>query len=164
MRLYAPVPRLTRTATQDILLPLATPIRATDGHTDLTSLLLQKGTQVIIGVRAVNVAESIWGPDAGEWKPERWLEPLPASVVEAKVPGVYANLLTFLGGNRACIGFKFSQLEMKVVLCELLPTFTFSPSNKEIEWQIGAIQSPKVKGVKGSSCLPLKVGLVNSKN
>jgi hypothetical protein len=32
------------------------------------------------------------GPDALEWKPERWLTPLPESIMESKVPGVYAHL------------------------------------------------------------------------
>ena len=30
------------------------------------------------------------------------------------IVGIYSNLLTFLGGGRACIGFKFSQLEMSM--------------------------------------------------
>ncbi|KAH9950796.1 hypothetical protein B0H21DRAFT_681895, partial [Amylocystis lapponica] len=46
-----------------------------------------------------------------EWKPERWLSPLPSTVTEARVPGVYSNLVTFLGGGRGCIGFKFSEVE-----------------------------------------------------
>ena len=35
---------------------------------------------------------AVWGEDALEWKPERWLQPLPRSVEEARVPGIYANL------------------------------------------------------------------------
>jgi hypothetical protein len=31
-------------------------------------------------------------PDAHEWKPERWLSPLPETITDSKVPGVYAHL------------------------------------------------------------------------
>lgn len=40
-----------------------------------------------------NCDPDIWGVDANEWKPERWLTELPPSVAEARVPGVYSNLL-----------------------------------------------------------------------
>ena len=39
----------------------------------------------------LNVDPAIWGADAHEWRPERWLEPLPESVAAAKIPGVYSN-------------------------------------------------------------------------
>ncbi|KAH9166700.1 cytochrome P450 [Lactarius sanguifluus] len=39
----------------------------------------------------LNRDSSIWGIDAAEWKPERWLTPRPESVARANIPGVYAN-------------------------------------------------------------------------
>ena len=47
---------------------------------------------VVIGATAVNIDPLIWGPDAAEWKPERWLEPLPQSVTDAYLPGVFSNM------------------------------------------------------------------------
>ena len=41
-------------------------------------------------------------------RPERWAD-LPAAT--ANIPGVWGHLLTFLGGPRACIGFRFSLVE-----------------------------------------------------
>ena len=41
---------------------------------------------------ASNNDKAIWGEDADQWRPERWLDGLPESVVEAKIPGVYSNL------------------------------------------------------------------------
>lgn len=32
-----------------------------------------------------------WGEDALEWKPERWLKPLPRAVEDAWIPGIYSN-------------------------------------------------------------------------
>ncbi|KZP25709.1 hypothetical protein FIBSPDRAFT_1041309 [Athelia psychrophila] len=67
--------------------------------------------------------------------------------------------MTFLGGSRACIGFKFSLLEMKALMCVLLDSFAFSLSNKDIVWNLGDIVTPSVNGsVKPQ--LPLVVSKV----
>ncbi|KAJ6577197.1 hypothetical protein B0H19DRAFT_1118594 [Mycena capillaripes] len=67
--------------------------------------------------------------------------------------------MTFNAGGRACIGFKFSQLEMKVVLCLLVERFRFSLSGMDISWQMSSIAVPSVDGVKPQ--LPLKVELAD---
>ena len=41
-------------------------------------------------------------------RPERWQSP-PNSI--SAIPGVWGNLLTFLGGTHACIGYRFSLVE-----------------------------------------------------
>lgn len=75
----------------DIVVPLLKPITGVNGQL-IREIPVQKDTPVIVGLRACNRSEAIWGPDAKEWKPERWLAPLPGSVAEAHVPGVYSNL------------------------------------------------------------------------
>ncbi|KXN81938.1 Leukotriene-B(4) omega-hydroxylase 2 [Leucoagaricus sp. SymC.cos] len=130
---------------QDTVLPLSKPLRTTSG-TEVTELLVPNGTTVFISVIGANTNSEIWGPDTYEWKPERWLEPLPETVSEAHIPGIYSNSMTFLGGSRACIGFKFSQLEMKVVLSILLTSFKFEDSGKTIAWRMPGIASPVVEG------------------
>ena len=82
----------------------------------------------MIPINLINRDKTIWGEDAAEFKlvlalisflnwlsdffflfrPERW-EDIPNAV--SSVPGVWANLLTFIGGPRACIGFRFSLVE-----------------------------------------------------
>ena len=44
----------------------------------------------MIGIKAVNRDPDVWGPDADEWKPERWLgkERL---TMEKKLPGIYSG-------------------------------------------------------------------------
>ena len=76
---------------KDAVLPLSRPIRTTHGET-LSSLVVPQGTNIIIGIMALNRQKSLWGADALEWKPERWLAPLPQTVSEAGVPGVYSNM------------------------------------------------------------------------
>ncbi|OBZ73462.1 Ubiquitin carboxyl-terminal hydrolase isozyme L5 [Grifola frondosa] len=122
---------------------------------------IPNNTNIIIAILASNRNPALWGPDAHEWKPERWLTALPATVGEARVPGIYSNLLTFLGGGRACIGFKFSQMEMKVVLSVLLESFKFSLPKERLMWNFGGIQYPSA-GDDPKPRLPMKVELVKS--
>ncbi|KAI0057340.1 cytochrome P450 [Artomyces pyxidatus] len=144
LRVYPPVTFVNRVCRADISIPLSRPIQT--GHGTMSSLLVPRDTLVLVNILGINCDKSIWGPDADQWKPDRWLAPLPESVSEARIPGVYANTLTFIGGGRACIGFKFSQLEMKVALSQLIRTFRFSPAKQEVVWRFGGITTPSVKG------------------
>ena len=73
-------------------MPLAFPITATDGKTEIKEIFIEKDTNVIISIIGANRSKEIWGEDAEEWKPERWLKPLPESVTKAHLPGVYASM------------------------------------------------------------------------
>jgi cytochrome P450 len=157
LRLHPSVTSVQRTAMQDVVLPLSSPVKGLDGK-ELHEIHVPKGTNITISILAANRNPDIWGPDAEEWKPDRWLAPLPESVINAHLPGIYSHLLTFIGGSRACIGFNFSQLEMKVVLFMLIESFRFSPSKQEIIWEMNGITSPNVKGGDGKfPLMPLLV-------
>lgn len=52
--------------------------------------------------------KEIWGDDAEEFRPERWDSPPSAAT---GIPGVWGNVLSFLGGPRACIGYRFGLVE-----------------------------------------------------
>ena len=58
----------------------------------ITELAVPKGTVAIQNLWACNTNKALWGEDAYEWKPERWLAPLPPALEEARIPGVYSNL------------------------------------------------------------------------
>jgi len=150
LRLYPGVSGVTRTALSDAVLPLSAPIHDVDGR-KTHEVFVPKGTNVYIHIYNLNRDPSIWGADAAEWKPERWLAPLPESVQEAHIQGVYANMMTFIGGPRACLGFKFAQLEMKVALSQLIPAFRFEPTGAEVTWLFDSISKPSVKGSAASS-------------
>ncbi|KAL1747884.1 cytochrome P450 [Schizophyllum fasciatum] len=154
LRLYPPASQLLRKTVKDVIMPFGKPIVGVDGR-ELTEVYVPAGTPIIISIINANRSKDIWGPDALEWKPERWLAPLPQSVVDAHVPGVYSNLMTFLGGGRACIGFKFAQLEMKIALVELLDAFEMTPSKRVVKWRMSNISSAYAEDEPGKSQLPL---------
>ena len=76
---------------KDSILPLSTPIIGLDGR-EIHDIPVPNGTGIIISIYAANRNSEIWGPDSYEWKPERWLNPLPETVTNARIPGVYSNL------------------------------------------------------------------------
>ncbi|KAI0373129.1 cytochrome P450 [Pilatotrama ljubarskyi] len=156
LRRFPPVSALVRVARKDGVLPLSAPVPALDG-TMLDSIPVKKGTLIFTDIRASNCNKELWGEDAYEWNPERWMKPLPRALEEARIPGVYSHLMTFIGGGRACIGFKFSQLEMKVVLAMLIPAFKFELSDKPIYWNAAGVAYPTVGAESNKSEMPLRV-------
>ena len=74
----------------DVVLPLSTPINGADGRL-MHEVFIPENTNVYLHIYNLNRDTSIWGDDATEWKPERWLAPLPNTVAEANIQGVYAN-------------------------------------------------------------------------
>ncbi|KAI0764581.1 cytochrome P450 [Trametes elegans] len=157
LRMFPPTPIVLREAFRDTTLALSQPMRGADG-TMLDKIAIPKGTNVLVGVRACNRNRALWGDDADEWKPERWLKPLPKALEDASVPGVYSHLMTFVGGGRSCVGFSFAQLEMKVVLSTLLTNFTFGLSKRPIHWKVSAITFPSTSKDSMEPEMWLKVG------
>lgn len=167
LRLYPSVPTLFRQARKDTILPFSEPILTRDGK-EISEVFVPARTPVTFSILSCNRDPKIWGADAAEWKPQRWLNPLPDSVANARVPGVYSHLMTFIGGGRSCIGFKFSQLEMKVILSVLLQSFKFEPNGKKVIWQMNGIIQPTTEDAELNADgeqklqLPLKVSLVKA--
>ena len=60
--------------------------------TMVSALPLPKGTRVVPDIRGCNRDTALWGPDAAQWRPGRWLAPLPEAVAKAHIPGVYSHL------------------------------------------------------------------------
>ncbi|KAJ7153438.1 cytochrome P450 [Mycena crocata] len=119
LRLHAPVALVGREAVCDDVVPLMDPWTDTNGKVHET-LNLPKGTEITIPIQALNVDTTIWGPDAREFVPERWESPLTTTI-----PGVWGHMMTFLGGPRSCIGYKFSLVEIKALLFSLVRGFEF---------------------------------------
>lgn len=79
-------------------------------------MFVPKGTQVYIASRAVNQDKEVWGPDADEFKPERWLN------LPEKYDSTF-SILTFIAGPHKCIGMAMAVLELKAILCSLVSHF-----------------------------------------
>ncbi|KAJ3512993.1 hypothetical protein NLJ89_g3199 [Agrocybe chaxingu] len=156
LRLHAPIPATVRVAVADDVLPLSIPVTARDGSV-LQEIRVRKGQTMDIPILAMNTVTSIWGKDAKEFKPERW-EKVPDAA--AAIPGVWGNMLTFLGGPRACIGYRFSLVETKALLFTLVRAFEFELAvpAEDISKKSDVVRRPVLKSDPGAgNQMPLRL-------
>jgi len=147
MRLHPIVYWFPREAKHDDVIPLAFPITTKPG-TKISSIPITKGTQIDIAIDVYNRLPSVWGPDADQWNPERFLNLKKTSL------GVYSNLMNFGGGAHSCIGWQFAVIEIQIIAAILLENFEFSlppPSEMtRIYRRARGMMIPMVKGNRGT--------------
>ncbi|KAF7299325.1 Cytochrome P450 [Mycena indigotica] len=169
LRLHAPIANTMRVAARDDVIPLSAspsdadagglglpPARDRAGNV-LSCIRVRRGDIITVPIQAVNKSRAIWGPDAGEFDPERWADgPGTAGGKEAdgrrRVPGLWAHTLTFLNGNggaegnRACIGWRYALAEMKIMLFVLVRDLEFAldPATV-IEKRVNVVTRPFVR-------------------
>ncbi|KAG2125568.1 cytochrome P450 [Suillus cothurnatus] len=157
LRLHPSVPEFSRRAREDDVIPLSEPVRTESGEmTD--SISIAKGSLMVISIRAINRSLAIWGPDAKEFKPDRWLTEDGISGKAKEVQG-HRHLLTFVDGPRTCLGKDFAIAEFKVVLSVLVKNFVFEMRDgpdSEIEIVRGLLPRPRIVGEDGIG-VPLRI-------
>ena len=123
-----------------------TPVRLTRreaaNDTSILGQFIPKGTQIILAPGAVNMSKALWGEDALEFNPDRWMGPGRANTGGAD--SNYSNL-TFLHGPRSCIGQAFAKAEFACLLAALVKRFDMqlSPMDATIELEGGVTTRPK---------------------
>ncbi|KAJ7250747.1 cytochrome P450 [Mycena rebaudengoi] len=133
LRMYPIEPLSEQIANQDTFLPLTKGITTTTGE-HITRIPIQKGQLVSVAIASYQRLESIWGLDANEYNPNRWLE---GTIFKGDLQsiGPYANLLrlsylVFMLDPAHVLG---KLLEMQVVVYELIGKFSFSlPENDSV--------------------------------
>jgi cytochrome P450 len=83
----------------------------------------------------------IWGPDAAEFRPERW------DKLEGDAASVYA-FESFSNGPRTCPGRALALLEIKAVLVEVLTRFEITSVRRELEFQNPSLILSAKEGVE----------------
>ena len=73
-------------------MPFSQPITGVDGR-EMSDVFVPAHTPILISALNANRNPELWGEDAAEWKPERWLAPLPQAIVDAHIPGASFRLL-----------------------------------------------------------------------
>jgi cytochrome P450 len=106
LRLYPVVPWNTRWAYNDTVLPTG------GGPDGIDPVFVPKDTRVDYSIYVIQRRKDIWGPDADEFRPERW---------EGRKVGW--EFLPFNGGPRICLGQQFALTESSYVTVRLLQRF-----------------------------------------
>ncbi|KAF8197990.1 cytochrome P450 [Pholiota molesta] len=158
MRYHPAVYQNYRQAAKDDVLPLSTPIKTNDGEI-IKDLPIPKGMKIILSIAAYNRNTEVFGEDAHVYNPDRWFRQ-----TEKKGPtlGVYGNLLTFAGGVRTCIGWRFALYEVLALTVEIVNNFELSvtPDIDRLRREACLVMLPTLEGeqLKGEN-LPLRVSL-----
>jgi len=119
MRLFPPVPINARTANKVTTLP-------TGGGPDHNSpILVQKDQKIVFITWATQRRTDIFGPDALEFRPERW---------ENLGPESLAGYLPFLSGPRTCPGQQYALMKASFVVVRILQHFKSIRSCDERPW------------------------------
>ncbi|OAX38351.1 cytochrome P450 [Rhizopogon vinicolor AM-OR11-026] len=160
LRFSPVVYHIYRCASRDDILPLSQPITTRSGKV-IHELPIPKGTRIVASIPAYNRNKDLWGEDAHLFNPDRWLNGA-AKEKKAISLGVYSNLMTFLGGARACIGWRFAVIEIQAFLTEVVGKFEFAPTDKSerIRREACLVMAPTVEGeVENGVQLPLRVSV-----
>jgi cytochrome P450 len=128
--------------TMRIFPPVPLTLRETACDTTIQGAFVPRGTTVVICPWAVNTSTHLWGPDAREFNPERWL-----GQGKANTGGAESNyaITTFLHGPRSCIGKDFAKAEFACLVASLVGRFeiAFEDPDWVLEIQGGITARPK---------------------
>ncbi|MCJ1397454.1 hypothetical protein MMC11_000647 [Xylographa trunciseda] len=115
--------------------------RVADHDTSIVGQFIPKGTNIFLSPAAVNKSIDLWGADALEFNPDRWLG---SGTNNGGASSNYA-LLTFLHGPRSCIGQAFAKAEFACLLAAMVGRFELELVDKDapIEVQTGITARPK---------------------
>lgn len=104
--------------------PAAFVSREALGDTQIGNIFVPKGVCLWTLIPTLHRDPEIWGPDANEFKPERFA----GGVSKAcKLPQAY---IPFGVGPRLCLGKNFAMAQLKVVLSLVVSKFSLSLSAK----------------------------------
>ncbi|KAF1317233.1 Cytochrome p450, partial [Globisporangium splendens] len=105
LRLYPSVPANVKQANKDVVL--------SDGS------FIKKGQAVIISSYLLARMTHVWGADAKQFKPERWIDAETGKMISMtsfKFPAFHA-------GPRLCLGMNLAMMEMKIIASMVLSKF-----------------------------------------
>lgn len=92
------------------------------GGVQICNVVLPAGTNVGCSAWTLHLDQELWGEDAENWRPERWIEASDAKKAEMK-----NSMFAFGAGSRTCIGKNVSYLEMYKLVPAVLRSFDVSP-------------------------------------
>ncbi|OCK81565.1 putative P450 monooxygenase [Lepidopterella palustris CBS 459.81] len=134
LRLFPTIPATSRVSTR---------------NTTICGHFIPAGTLCFMSPWAVNRSPSLWGPDAEEFRPERWIDPETGHANNTGGATSNYSLLTFLHGPRSCIGEKFARAELRVLVAVFVGVFEMEMANPgEVVKVAGTITAKPKNGMR----------------
>ncbi|KAJ0416229.1 cytochrome P450 [Aspergillus carlsbadensis] len=112
------------------------------GGTQIAGKYLPEGTVVGINPIVIHLNLEVYGPDAAEFRPERWLD---ADEEQLKI--MDRSFLAFGHGSRTCIGKNISIMEMGKFVPQILREFDFEWASNPKDWRVHTYWFAKQEGL-----------------
>lgn len=116
--------------------PVAQSIRVANHDITVQDQFIPKDTLLVLVPWTTNTDPKLWGPDAHDFKPERWLTPEQGgtSATNAASGGATSNyaFMTFLHGPHSCIGGAFAKSELACLVAAWMGRFSFELKDKSL--------------------------------
>lgn len=105
--------------------------RCPKGGVTLHGMHIPGDTIVGVNCWVVNRDKRIFGEDAHEFRPERWVESDPKDVARMR-----SNMFTFGAGARNCIGKNLAMMQLTKIIVELYRNFDINLADADKEWTV----------------------------
>ncbi|KAF9066298.1 cytochrome P450 [Rhodocollybia butyracea] len=158
LRLHPAAPPTERVALQDDVIPLNQAIRAGSGEM-ISSFDIKAGQVLRIPLAVLNTSKQVWGNNASEFIPERWIEPGGLPSIDKLPRGPWGDVSSFSDGPRSCIGYRLAILELKIIIAVLVRSFEFECTEAKTTQRLSPNLQPITDGKP--AVMPLKVSLVS---
>ncbi|XP_041985219.1 cytochrome P450 4V2-like [Aricia agestis] len=101
----------------------------------LENYTIPAGAQLVVHIWSVNRNKQLWGADADEFIPERWLDP-------ARIPSSPVAFGTFGPGRRYCIGKTYAMHMIKIVSAHILQSYRVTADISKLELEFVVLLKP----------------------
>ncbi|KAF9072897.1 cytochrome P450 [Rhodocollybia butyracea] len=154
LRLHPVTRPAERIAVQDDMIPLSQTILTENGE-PLSSFAVKAGQVFRIPWALLNVNKQVWGNNAHEFIPERWIEPGGVPPADKLPHGPWVGVSSFC---KTCIGYRLALSELKIIIAIVVRSFQFECTEAKIVGHLCPTVQPFADGKAVS--MPLKVSLV----
>lgn len=119
-------------STSGIGLPRQIPLDAKKG-VEIRGHYYPPGTVLSVPTYTIHHSKEIWGPDANEFRPERW---------ESITPRQKNAFIPFSYGPRACVGRNIAEMEMKMIVATWVRRYDVVLEQDFMETREGFLRKP----------------------
>lgn len=134
LRLYPTIPVTARLSIRD---------------TTVAGTFIPKGTMIFVVPWAINRNPQLWGADAEDFVPTRWIDKTTGRATMNGGADSNFAFLTFLHGPRSCIGERFARAELRALLAAFVGHFEMEMADPNEEVIVGGtITSKPVNGMR----------------
>lgn len=99
-----------------------------DGGKEIAGYVFQKGTSVGVFTAALHLNNRIYGDDAMDYRPQRWID-----TDAARLKSMESAFMGFSRGKRVCLGQNIALMQMKKTLATLIMSYDLELTSADCE-------------------------------